>query len=933
MREALSSPRGPAPRRGRAAIAFAGAAAIYWVAGRLALWLAIPPGYATAVWPAAGLALVCVLAWGPRAALGVALGSCLVNLGTSLHGDGDGDGALAVVRACGIAGAIGAGAAVQAALGAALIRRRVGFPSGLSDERDILWFIVLGGPLACLASATIGVTTLALAGAMPWSGFAFSWWTWWVGDTIGVLVFAPLALLTLPHTRAGWHAVWRRRRGIVGIPLVLGFATVTVLFVHVSGWERARLRTDFERRAAPVEAMLESQLSKYQEVVTALASFFDASVDVTRGEFHAFCARALKAFPAILAMSWNPRVPAAQRAGLEQRARQDGIAGFAFTEKAPGGVQVAGDRAAYVPVYYVEPVGANLATLGFDTASDPVRRATFERIRPGDVAASQRIDLLQDEIRDARGGGGEAVAAGVLLVAPVPVIDGAGSAGAAAIRGYTVVAFRLRDMVEAALRGIDHAGMDIALVDRSADPASALLFALDPGAVRATAPLVFPIAVGDRQWQLEISPTAAFTAAQRSWQAWTVLAAGLLFVGLLGIFLLVTTGRTYRLHEGAERFRALVEASAQIVWTTDAAGEVSEDSPSWRAFTGQSLEQCRGSRRLDAIHPDDRAAVIARYRAAVAARSAIDTEYRLRHASGEWRWTAARAVPLIDVHGELRGWVMSNTDITERRRAETEKEDLLAQLRKLNAGLEQRVQTRTRELTAALREREVLLQEIHHRVKNNLQVISSLISMQVRKLDRRADREALEECQTRVQAIALIHDKLYQSSDYAHVPFSEYTRALISNVFHTMGVSSDSVAGGAAGAIALDMAIDDVAVPVDKAIPCGLVLNELITNALKHAFKDGRRGELRVELGKRGGRVRLAVRDNGVGLPRGLDVRGTRSFGLQLVGTLVEQLGATLTVTDSGGACFELEFGVDDSRRWAAVADSCSDLEHSPAPG
>src|SRR5262249_59397966 len=135
---------------------------------------------------------------------------------------------------------------------------------------------------------------------------------------------------------------------------------------------------------------------------------------------------------------------------------------------------------------------------------------------------------------------------------------------------------------------------------------------------------------------------------------------------------------------------------------------------------------------------------------------------------------------LIDAQGELRGWVMSNTDITERRRAadkmrlaEAEREKFFIELAQLNAELEQRVQARTSELTAALREREVLLQEIHHRVKNNLQVISSLINMQVRKLADRADRDALEECQTRVQAIALIHEQLYQARDYARVPFSE----------------------------------------------------------------------------------------------------------------------------------------------------------------
>jgi PAS domain S-box-containing protein len=856
-----------------------GAALVYGLAARLALWMAIPPGYATAVWPAAGLALICVLRWGRGAAIGIALGSFAVNIATGF----DATSAVAIARSCAVIATIAGGAALQAVIGAALIRRRIGHPSALQDEHDIAWFIVLGGPLACLVCSTVGVTALSVAGVVAWSGFGFSWWTWWVGDTIGVLVFAPLALLVLP----GAHPVWRRRRGIVGVPLVLGFA-VTVLFLRVSSWEQARLRRDFERRIVPIEAVLRSQLSNYEEVVTSLASFFDASDEVTRSEFHTFCSRALAKYPALAALSWNPHVDVARRGEFEDRARRAGLAGYAFTERGSGGgLRVAGDRPDYAPVYYIEPIAQNAIVLGYDAMSDPVRRDTFEQVsRSGAVAATGRTELIH-------GATETRAAAGVLLVAPVyeHAIDHVPI-------GFAIGVFRLQDLVETALHDIDHDGMRVALLDRTAG--RELLYPTDAGdaseVVEPGPHHVWPLEFGGRRWQLEIAPTAAFLATQRSWQAWTVLAAGLLFVGLLGVVLLITTGRTFRLHEGAERFRALVEASAQIVWTTDASGAVVEDSPSWRAFTGQSFAQWRGFGRLAVIHPDDVANWLDRWQRVLAGRAPVEAEYRIRHVSGEWRWVAGRAVPLVDDHGELRGWVMSNTDITERKHASD-------QLHRLNAELEQRVQDRTSELTAALREREVLLQEVHHRVKNNLQVISSLINMQVRKLAGEADRSALEECQTRVQAIALIHEQLYQSRDYANVPFSEYARGLVSNVFRTMGVSHDSVK--------LDLAIADVAVPVDKAIPCGLMLNELITNALKHAFKDRRDGVLRVELTRSDHAIRLVVADNGVGLPLDLDVRSTKSLGLRLVNTLVRQLRATLTVGARDGARFELQFAVE----------------------
>jgi two-component sensor histidine kinase len=248
-------------------------------------------------------------------------------------------------------------------------------------------------------------------------------------------------------------------------------------------------------------------------------------------------------------------------------------------------------------------------------------------------------------------------------------------------------------------------------------------------------------------------------------------------------------------------------------------------------------------------------------------------------------------------------------DITERKHAGQERESLLIKLQTSNA-----------ELGSTLREREILLQEIHHRVKNNLQVISSLMSLQVRRTKDPATRDALREGQARVQAISLVHEMLYQSRDYAKVSFSEYVRRLANNVFFMVGVDP--------GCILLDLAIDDVALAVDKAIPCGLVINELITNALKHAFPGGRHGTIRVELGREStGQLRLSVEDNGVGMPPDSDIRQTQSLGLHLVSTLAEQLGAELEMTRDKGTHFRLTFAPDQANDARNSAPSGASLE------
>ena len=201
---------------------------------------------------------------------------------------------------------------------------------------------------------------------------------------------------------------------------------------------------------------------------------------------------------------------------------------------------------------------------------------------------------------------------------------------------------------------------------------------------------------------------------------------------------------------------------------------------------------------------------------------------------------------------------------------------------------------------ASLREKEVLLKEIHHRVKNNLQVISSLLSLQARYLSDPKAREIFNESQNRVQSIALVHEQLYQSPDLSHVNFSDYTASLLDNLFHNYsavdrGISKVIDVGGAR-------------LTIDVAIPCGLIVNELVTNAIKHAFPDGRTGTIRVVLREDPDELTLVVTDDGTGMPEGLDARNTGSLGLDLVFTFAEQLDATVEIGREHGTSFQFRF-------------------------
>ena len=204
-------------------------------------------------------------------------------------------------------------------------------------------------------------------------------------------------------------------------------------------------------------------------------------------------------------------------------------------------------------------------------------------------------------------------------------------------------------------------------------------------------------------------------------------------------------------------------------------------------------------------------------------------------------------------------------------------------------------------IRASLREKEILLKEIHHRVKNNLQIISSLLNLQSAHIRDPRALEVFKEGQGRVRSMALIHEKLYHSADLARVDFSEYIRNLAAYLFRSYEVS--------AGAVSLNVRAEGVLLPVDTAIPCGLIINELVSNSLKHAFPGETGGSINIRLRPAGAeRLTLCVSDDGVGLPDGFDVRDTPSLGLQLVNTLARQLGGEVVVGDGAGSRFSITF-------------------------
>ena len=205
-----------------------------------------------------------------------------------------------------------------------------------------------------------------------------------------------------------------------------------------------------------------------------------------------------------------------------------------------------------------------------------------------------------------------------------------------------------------------------------------------------------------------------------------------------------------------------------------------------------------------------------------------------------------------------------------------------------------------KQIKQSLTEKEVLLREIHHRVKNNLQVISSLLNLQSRYMEDKNARDVFKESQNRIKSMALIHEKLYQSEDLTKIDFAEYLKSLTFHLFRSYSVDQSTVR--------LSINFEGALFDIDTSIPCGLIINELISNSLKYAFPNGRKGKISVDLQLNGEKYMLIISDDGVGFPEGLDFQNTETLGLRLVSILVNQIKGVITLDKREGTSFKIEF-------------------------
>lgn len=468
----------------------------YFLAGKLGLLLAIPPGYATAIWPASGIALGSLLLWGNRYWGGVFIGSVLTNIAISY----DGATTESIVRSTVLALAIGGGSALQAAFGARLVASFVRYPYALNNEREVFRFFLFGGPITHLFSATWATSSLLVMDAIPSAAFVSHWWTWWVGDTIGAMIFAPLVVMWCRS-----DAMRSSRRTFVTVPLLATFSVAVLLFVYTNQTNEQQLQQRFTEDSHDLSAAITQRIDLNVETLQATAAFVAANhsnqrVDATN--LSSFTAPLILRRPELLTVAWAPQ---------------------SIADQSSFSIQVATNGA---------------SEIGVDIASNATQRERLATARTDNklavISVASPISTPNNTI---------------WVAIPTWANSSAIASSRGEFLGYVVGRINVSQLVANGLHGQVLTGVMAVSFDDVTNPTMpAAIYRSASRDLNSTTKArslstETHIVLGDQRWRATFTPTLGYLLMHQRSNAWIVLAGGLLFTALIGAGSILITGR------------------------------------------------------------------------------------------------------------------------------------------------------------------------------------------------------------------------------------------------------------------------------------------------------------------------------------------------------------------------------------------------------
>ena len=538
----------------------------YWGVGLLALTLAIPPGFASAIFPPVGIAVGAVMLFGVRLLPGVFLGSLLLNITVGWQNTGDIT-SLDVFIAVGIALSTSAAALLAKYLSSFILKGRAAF----TREADIASLLILTGPVACLTSATGSVAILYGFDAISAQRVAYSWWTWWIGDSIGVMLALPAMYIAFAEPRA----VWRGRITNVGLPIAAATALMIVVFFRINHADLDRLNKSFQQLSIPFAANFQSALESHIGILKSIDGLFQASDNVSADDFLRFNQNTLEGNRVIHAVSWNPFIPHSLRATEEQLLRERGLPP-AITERGASGELVpAALRDDYIFVKYIVPEQGNEKAQSFNVGSVPNRREALARsARSGTAQMTQPIQLVQDTIHSK-----------ALLVFYPVYRQGTAELSLNNTLGFATAVIVTQELVRKMMADYGPNPAFTVTVDFIGRKPETLA-KVDEAQVSGLAYLVRfeqTYAFAGETLRVTLEPTETFVAEHHSALTWTVLAGGFLFCALLGGFLLSLSVRSERIRElvseRTKELSSILNSATDAILTVDEQGRIHRYNP------------------------------------------------------------------------------------------------------------------------------------------------------------------------------------------------------------------------------------------------------------------------------------------------------------------------------------------------------------------
>jgi diguanylate cyclase (GGDEF)-like protein len=498
----------------------------YFIAAQAGLLLATPPSNVAAVWPAAGVAITAVIILGPRILPG------LLIIGTLIQGSiiADAVGTEAILLSLLMAFIASTGAVMQAWIGARLVRPILAQDPGLLRERSIVLFCLLAGPISCIASASVGISTLWFQGILAPTDLPLAWSTWWIGDSIGVLIFCPILLCFFGKPRYSW----KQRIHSVAIPLSILTSIVFIAFKFSYQQELKYIKGEFDKNTRQFNDELVESIDAQLMASTDLKAYFDSSEKVSADEFARYVKPKLFRHTEIQALEWIPRIRHQEREAFEYR-----IGSQIKIRNQNGLMEVAPAQDVYYPVEFLEPFTGNEIALGFDISSNPVNaKAAEQACASGKIAVTDAVNLVQEAKKQIA----------VIFFGPVYLITGEddSSISCEQLLGFTASVFKIETEIKNIYK--NHPNLHILVSIRNE---TELLYSdkLEALFNQSEFKRSYKIPVANQQWEISISPVPGFTSVYASWSIWFVIVGGLLICGISGIGLLMLTGRTLRTEE------------------------------------------------------------------------------------------------------------------------------------------------------------------------------------------------------------------------------------------------------------------------------------------------------------------------------------------------------------------------------------------------